>query len=80
MSPLPSSRVFVIAGFHTGRRSLASFFTKTILKHCLEIKDIWEMNTNGERRAWEPDMLEEPIGVRNKWVVIALLQRADGNE
>jgi EEF1A N-terminal glycine/lysine methyltransferase len=76
LSPLPSSRVLVIAGFHTGRSNLSSFFTTTIRKYGLDIDTISEMDTNGERRAWEPERPEEPIGTRNKWMVVAVLKRA----
>lgn len=75
LSPLPSARVFVIAGFHTGRAKLAPFFTEAVPSAGLEIEEIWEMDANGDRRAWQADIPEEPIGERKKWIVIARLKK-----
>ena len=70
------SRVWVIAGFHTGRAKLAPFFDVAI-KQGLEIEDIWERDCEGYEREWvtERDGGREDIGERKKWLVVAVLRR-----
>jgi nicotinamide N-methyltransferase len=59
----PTARVFVIAGFHTGRARLANFF---------EVAD-----EHGKRREWlsERDNGCEDHTERKKWLVICRLKR-----
>jgi nicotinamide N-methyltransferase len=78
LSRKPKARVFVIAGFHTGRAKMACFFEETVPEVGLESEDIWEMDANGSRRPWEPYALEELIGERKKWLVVARLKRSAG--
>lgn len=75
LSPEPSARIFVIAGFHTGRARMAPFFEETLEEEGLEIEDIFEMDANGERREWKSDVPEEMSGERKKWLVVARLKR-----
>lgn len=75
LSSSPESRIFVIAGFHTGRARMAPFFEETMMEEGLEIEDIYEMDANGERREWKPDAPEEMSGERKKWLVVARLKR-----
>ncbi|KAJ4304806.1 hypothetical protein N0V90_000334 [Kalmusia sp. IMI 367209] len=78
LSESPEARVYVIAGFHTGRAKLAPFFEEVVPEAGLEIEDIYEMNAEGKRRAWskERDGGREDVGERKKWLVLARLRRA----
>lgn len=75
LAPGPDARVFVVAGFHTGRATLARFFGEVIAEEGLAVDDIFEMDVDGRRRAWDPVAEEEPIGERNKWLVVARLKK-----
>jgi hypothetical protein len=69
-------RVFAIAGFHTGRAKLASFFDVAV-EEGLELEEIYEENADGLRREWlkERDGGFEDHNERKKWLVIAILKR-----
>ena len=77
LSDAPEARVFVIAGFHTGRAKVAPFFEETIPEVGLEVDEIYEMNAEGQRRPWakERDGGREDVGERKKWCVLARLRR-----
>ncbi|KAF2502589.1 hypothetical protein BU16DRAFT_587888 [Lophium mytilinum] len=77
LSPSPDARVFVIAGFHTGRAKLAPFFEEVVGEEGLEIEEIYEMDANGVRREWRPerDGGLENMGERKKWLVVCRLRR-----
>ena len=75
LSPEPSARVLVIAGFHTGRAKIAAFFEEAVPENGLEVEDIFDMDADGQRRTWNPQAPEEPIGERKKWLVLARLKR-----
>jgi len=77
LSPSPDARVFVVAGFHTGRAKLAPFFEEVVRQNGLEIEEIYEMDVDGKRREWraERDGGREDIGERKKWLVVARLRR-----
>ncbi|KAF2686117.1 hypothetical protein K458DRAFT_441739 [Lentithecium fluviatile CBS 122367] len=77
LSEAPGARVYVIAGFHTGRATVARFFEETAPEVGLEIVDIFEMNSEGARREWlkERDAGEEDIGEWKKWLAVARLRR-----
>jgi pimeloyl-ACP methyl ester carboxylesterase len=77
LSDSADARIYVIAGFHTGRAKMASFFEETVPEVGLEIEDIYEMNAEGKRLAWarERDGGRENIGERKKWLVVARLRR-----
>lgn len=70
------ARIWVIAGFHTGRAKLAPFLGITVDKG-LEIEDIWERDCDGHERAWikERDGGREDVTERKKWLVLAILRR-----
>ncbi|MCJ1337829.1 hypothetical protein MMC09_003113 [Bachmanniomyces sp. S44760] len=70
------ARVWVIAGFHTGRAKLASFFD-VVVKEGLEVEDIWERDTDFRDREWvtERDGGFEDVTGRKRWLVIAVLRR-----
>ncbi|KAI7146702.1 hypothetical protein KC343_g12188, partial [Hortaea werneckii] len=68
--------IYAIAGFHTGRRKLAPFFTVAV-EQGLELEDIFEEDGEGNRREWqaERDGGREDPTERKKWLVIATLKR-----
>ena len=70
------ARVWVIAGFHTGRAKLAPFFD-VAAEEGLEVEDIWERNVEGMERKWakERDGGVEDVTGRKKWLVVAILRR-----
>jgi hypothetical protein len=74
-------RVWLVAGFHTGRAIIASFF-ETAVQMGLEIEDIYERDLNageeaGEvRRDWMPFREGEGPANRTRWCVVAVLRRA----
>lgn len=82
-------RVWVSAGFHTGRHVVASFFDK-VVKAGFVVEDIWERDMNaseesgGEEvggvcevtREWCPVREGEGPENRARWCVVALLRRA----
>ncbi|RMY93880.1 hypothetical protein D0861_01648 [Hortaea werneckii] len=72
----PCGRIYAIAGFHTGRRKLAPFFTVAV-EQGLELEDIFEEDGEGNRREWqaERDGGREDPTERKKWLVIATLKR-----
>ena len=69
-------RVWVIAGFHTGRAKLVSFFD-IAAQAGLESEKIWERDADGNEREWvrERNGGQEDATGRNKWLVIAILKR-----
>jgi len=70
------ARVWVVAGFHTGRARLAPFFD-VVVEEGLEVENIWERDVNGVRREWtrERDGGREDVTGRKRWLVIATLKR-----
>ena len=70
------ARVWVIAGFHTGRAKLVSFFDIAD-RAGLESEKTWERDADGNEREWvrERNGGQEDATSRNKWLVIAILKR-----
>ena len=70
------ARVWVIAGFHTGRAKLAPFFD-VVVEEGLEIESIWERDVDGHEREWqaERDSGKEDVTGRKRWLVVAILKR-----
>ncbi|KAL2819342.1 hypothetical protein BDW59DRAFT_165076 [Aspergillus cavernicola] len=74
----PEGKVWVVAGFHTGRGILAGFF-ETAGRMGLEVERIYERDlmSSGEcRRAWVSEREGEGLENRKRWCVIALLRHA----
>ncbi|OIW29487.1 hypothetical protein CONLIGDRAFT_576711 [Coniochaeta ligniaria NRRL 30616] len=70
------SRVWVVAGFHTGRQKMKGFFDPEELRgEGLETERIWEMDCNGVERDWAWDRGREDENVRKRWLVVAILKR-----
>ncbi|KAK3684465.1 hypothetical protein LTR37_020242 [Vermiconidia calcicola] len=74
----PGGRVLAIAGFHTGRTKLASFF-QIAEEEGLEVEEIYEEDAEGVRREWakERDGGRENVTERKRWLVIAVLKRRE---
>lgn len=70
------ARVFIVAGFHTGRAKLAAFFEEAALYE-LTIEEIYEEDAGGRKRPWDPKRGggTEDHTERKKWLVIARLMR-----
>lgn len=73
-----TARVWVVAGFHTGRASVASFFAATN-DAGLVTEQIYEIDVDGSKRSWtaekKPGM--ETIAELAKWLVVATMKRRD---
>lgn len=77
----PGGKVWVVAGFHTGRAIVAGFF-ETAVNNGLEIERIYErdLNAGGQdgkevRRDWVSEREGEGPENRRRWCVVALLKR-----
>ena len=68
------AEIWVIAGFHTGRATLAAFFD-TAVSMGLDISQIYERDVDGRERAWkrERDSGLEDVTERKRWLVVAVL-------
>jgi nicotinamide N-methyltransferase len=76
LSSDPSSRIYAIAGFHTGRVKVAAFFDAAE-EAGLEVEFIEEVDVLGNVRPWakERDGGRENITERKRWLVTARLKR-----
>ena len=76
LSPSEDARVWVIAGFHTGRAKVSAFFDVAACAG-LVTEEIWECDVEGQERSWDPrrGSGKEDIGERKRWLVIAILKR-----
>lgn len=75
----PGGKVWVVAGFHTGRAIVAAFF-ETAVENGLKVECIYERDLNGVtedggevRREWMPVREGEGPENRKRWCVIAVL-------
>lgn len=70
-----TARVWVVAGFHTGRAKVASFL-EVAVEAGLEIEEIWERDVNGGEREWIKEQgKSEDATERKRWLVVAILRR-----
>ena len=74
LSREPHARVWVIAGFHTGRAKVAGFFEGLGVEG-LEVEDLWERDVDGCEREWVTEREGEDVTGRKRWVVVAILRR-----
>lgn len=76
LSASEDARIWVVAGFHTGRAKVAAFFDVTAAAG-LQVEKIWECNAYGDWRAWarQRDGGREDLQERTKWLVVATLKR-----
>ncbi|KAJ6079457.1 hypothetical protein N7467_009210 [Penicillium canescens] len=77
----PGGKVWVVAGFHTGREIVARFF-ETVVRGGFVVERIFERDTverledGGEiRREWMPVREGEGPDNRKRWCVVAVLRR-----
>lgn len=75
----PSARAWVVAGFHTGRRSMRGFFDASFLRGAgLEAEALWEVDCMGAERAWAWEREGEDAGEEVKrWCAVGILKWAD---
>ncbi|KAI9796792.1 MAG: hypothetical protein M1835_003148 [Candelina submexicana] len=69
-----NARVYVVAGFHTGRAKVAAFFD-VVLDEGLEVELVQERDAEGGEREWMREMEGEGITERKRWLVVAALRR-----
>ncbi|GAB1521924.1 hypothetical protein RhiTH_005023 [Rhizoctonia solani] len=70
----PFGQVHIVAGLHTGRGTITSFFD-TAKKHHLEPSEIYQVRINepGTRHAWRDHVEGETMEERRGWLVVAVL-------
>jgi nicotinamide N-methyltransferase len=66
------SKVWVVAGFHTGRAKVAAFFAE-VSKVGLVVRRRWEVDVNGCEREWIDERQGEGPGMAARWIVVAIL-------
>jgi nicotinamide N-methyltransferase len=74
--PSDGGRAYIIAGFHTGRAKMASFFDEEAMREDgLVVERIWERNAEGKEREWRFDRGEEDKDVtgRKRWLVVGIV-------
>ncbi|KAM0327713.1 hypothetical protein ACHAQA_006008 [Verticillium albo-atrum] len=70
------ARVWVVAGFHTGRDKMRRFFEEPFLAAAgLEVERIWERDAAGVERAWAEERADDEFSGRKRWLVVAILRR-----
>ncbi|KAF7542226.1 hypothetical protein G7Z17_g11766 [Cylindrodendrum hubeiense] len=68
------ARCWVVAGFHTGREKMRSFYDADALREVgLEIEHVWERDCNGVERPWDTER-EDDVTERKRWLVVAALK------
>lgn len=77
LSPTEPARIWVTAGFHTGRSVVAQFFDIAVAEG-LTIEKQWERDIYGNERAWskQPASATETATELKRWIVIAVLRRS----
>ena len=70
------ARVWVVAGWHTGKKKVAGFFETARLRTRLVPEWIKEVDTDFVTREWRPpeEGEVEVEGERNRWMVVAVLK------
>lgn len=67
----PSAKICCIAGFHTGRRKLANFFSILDQYSLMTAHGIKEMNHKDVERTWDASRPEEDSVERKRWLVLS---------
>ena len=77
LAPTDDSRIWVVAGFHTGRHIVVMFF-EAAKQAGFECERIWEQDHEGNTQPWRlnPWDNRDDIEERRKWLVIASLKRS----
>ncbi len=68
------TRIYVVAGFHTGREKVAAFFD-VVGEEGLEVERVGERDADGVEREWRKEREGEGVMERKKWLVVAVLRR-----
>ena len=71
----PSCRAWIVAGFHTGRAVVGSFFEGCAAKG-LEVERLWEVDVNGAVRAFRAKRAGETALDDKRWCVVAVLRKS----
>lgn len=76
----PGGKVWIVAGFHTGRAIVAGFFETAVQQGGFVVEEIYERDLNGQhedggevRREWKAVREDEGPENRKRWCVIAVL-------
>lgn len=76
----PGGKVWVVAGFHTGRAVVADFFETAVREGGFVVEEIYERDLNGMRedggevrREWRAVREGEGPENRKRWCVVAVL-------
>ena len=77
LSDKEGSKVYAVAGFHTGRAKLAPFFD-VVEEEGLQVEDLHEVDVQGNKRPWAKvrDNGKENVSERKRWLAVAILKRA----
>ncbi|PNH53054.1 hypothetical protein VD0003_g4343 [Verticillium dahliae] len=76
LADTPDARVWIVAGFHSGREKMRRFFDADFLAAAtLEVESIWERDAAGVERAWVDERPGEEAAGRKRWLVVAILRR-----
>lgn len=70
---------YVIAGFHSGRDRMASFF-EAVEEEQLKVDNICEIDVYGKLRLWEKDRGDENVLERKRWLAVALIRHSLTNK
>ena len=78
LAPVNTARIWLIAGFHTGR-DVVKLFLDLTFRAGFEIEKIWEQDTHGKKRPWSRCRkgLHNDIDERRKWLLVTILRRRD---
>lgn len=71
-----TARIHCIAGFHSGRKTVASFLNIASNVGLVLADTAWEQSTTAEKRSWDPQRAEDEINERKRWVIVATLRWA----
>ncbi|KAH6682446.1 hypothetical protein EV126DRAFT_513546 [Verticillium dahliae] len=73
LADTPDARVWIVAGFHSGREKMRRFFDADFLAAAtLEVESIWERDAAGVERAWVDERPGEEAAGRKRWLVVAI--------
>jgi len=68
------ARILVVAGFHTGRVKMRTFFPIAASFALVPAVPILEINADGSSRPWEYERGAEDFSERNRWMVLCWLK------
>lgn len=78
LAPIPTSRIHIISGLHTGRAPLARFLRLAAFKGLVPDEGgTWEREVTGAERAWDEEREDGDIKDRNRWTLEVRLRFDD---